>query len=52
MTTVTQTLGLDISDRFTSYCLVDEAGGIVEGGVCALHRLPSVSGSVIWPGGQ
>jgi transposase len=36
MTTVAstprQTLGLDVSDRFTSYCLVDEMGEILEEG--------------------
>ena len=28
----TRTLGLDISDRFTSYCLLDDAGEIIEEG--------------------
>ncbi len=36
MTTVASaqrmTLGLDVSDRFTSYCLVDEIGEVVEEG--------------------
>jgi transposase len=39
VTTAIQTLGLDISDRFTNYCLVDEAGDIVEEG--RLRTMPS-----------
>src|SRR5688572_14001535 len=48
-----KTLGLDISDRFTSYCLIDDAGEILEEGrlrttpEALSQRLTSVAGRVV-----